>query len=108
MCIFLCSAVSHGASRYPTLRPGCGVLVALAVITLAQNQHTAQCFSCLCFSACIFGDTEICLRVVQRSQPCRVFPLTQLSSVSVTVSSQACVCVSTSAAEGNIRNFKSV
>lgn len=72
MCIFLC-AVSQCAAHYPTLRPDAAAFVALAVITLARHQHTTHCFSCLCFSTCTFGDAEKCLRVVQRSQPCRVF-----------------------------------
>lgn len=79
---------------------GCAAFVALAVITLAPNQHTTHCFSCLFFSTCIFWDTEKCLRVVQRRPPWRDFPSTQLSSVSdskMTDSSQACVCVLTSA-----------
>lgn len=36
------------------LRPGCAAFVAVVVITLAPNQHTPQCFSCLCFSAFVF------------------------------------------------------
>lgn len=106
MCIFLCSAVSHSAARKLTLRPGCAVLVTLAVITLAPNQNTTQCFSCLCFSTCIFGDAEKCLCVVQRSLPCSAFPLTQLSSVSddrFTSGMWLCIHICTAAAKENTK-----
>lgn len=95
--------MSHGAAHKPTLRPGCAVLVALAVITLAPNQNTTQCFSCL---SCIFRDAEKCLCVVQRSLPCSAFPLTQLSSVSddrFTSAMWLCIHICTAAAKENIK-----
>lgn len=106
MCIILCPAVSHGAAHNPTLRPDC--CSGCDYVGLEPAHHSVFFLFFFVYAlVLVFLEIlkNVCVLCKER-QPCRVFPLTQVSSVSddrFTSGMCLCVHICTAAAEETIR-----